>query len=280
MSSVQPPPTVSPAIDTSTQAVSPPPSDQPRRRRGPVPPMWIVRIAVIVVVLGLVEAAVRTEILNPFFVPEPSDVLGGMVTSLTDAEFLGMVAVTLGEVLLAFAIAAIAGVLLGFVLWRVRPVGQAFEPLVAALFSSPIVLLYPIFLVILGRNSAAIIALGAIFAVLPTILFTKQALSGVSRTLLNVGRSLNMPSWKMFRHIMLPAAAPTIFTGLRIGLTYVLIVVVAMEYILQIGGLGRFVAESSLLFRATDLYVSVALIVVISAISIWLINHLERLVQR
>ncbi|RZU30833.1 ABC transporter permease [Blastococcus saxobsidens] len=242
--------------------------------------MWIVRIAVIVVFLVLVEIAVRTELINPFFVPRPSEAVARMGTRLTDGEFLGLVAVTLGETFAGFALAAVVGMVVGFLLWRSRSLGDAFEPLVAALFSSPIVLLYPIFLVILGRNSTAIVALAAVFAVLPTILFTKQALSAVSRTMLNVGRSLNLSAWSNFRHILLPAAAPTIFTGLRIALTYVLIVVVAMEYILQIGGLGRFVSESSLLFRATDLYASVGLIVIISAAFIWAINRLEKLVQR
>ena len=258
----------------------PPPAAGRRRRLGPAVPLWIVRLAVIAAFLVLVEVAVRTEVINPFFVPRPSDVLVRMGVRLTESEFLGLVAVTLSETLVAFALAALVGMLVGFLLWRFRPLGNAFEPLVAALFSSPIVLLYPIFLVILGRDSGAIIALAAVFAVLPTILFTKQALSGVSRTLLNVGRSLNLSGWNSFRYIMLPAAAPTIFTGLRIALTYVLIVVVAMEYILQIGGLGRFVSESSLLFRAIDLYVSVGLIVLISAAFIWLINRLEKVVQR
>lgn len=242
--------------------------------------MWIVRLLVIAGFLGLVELAVRTSVLNPFFVPPPSDVLIRMASNLTDAELLRLLGVTLAETLAGFGIAAVGGILLGFVLWRFRPMGLAFEPLVAALFSSPIVLLYPIFLVIFGRNPTAIVALAALFAILPTILFTKQALSGVSRTMLNVGRTHNLSDWASFRYIMLPAAAPTIFTGLRIALTYVLIVVVAMEYILQIGGLGRIVAESSLLFRATDLYASVGMIVVISVCFIWGINRLERLAQR
>jgi NitT/TauT family transport system permease protein len=260
--------------------VSPAPAAGRRRREGSAIPLWVVRVGLIAAFLAVVEAAVRTEVINPFFVPRPSDVLVQMGARLTESEFLGLVGVTLAETFAAFAIAALAGTLLGFLLWRFRPLGDAYEPLVAALFSSPIVLLYPVFLVIMGRNSGAIIALAAVFAVLPTILFTKQALSAVSRTLLNVGRSLNLSAWNNFRHIMLPAAAPTIFTGLRIALTYVLIVVVAMEYILQIGGLGRFVSESSLLFRATDLYVSVGLIVLISAGFIWLINRLEKAVQR
>lgn len=243
-------------------------------------PMWLVRVLAIAGFLALVELAVRIEVLNPFFVPPPSDVLVRMASNLADDELLRMLGVTLAETAVGFGVAAVAGILIGFVLWRFKPMGDAFEPLVAALFSSPIVLLYPIFLVIFGRNSAAIVALAALFAVLPTILFTKQALAGVSRTLLNVGRTNNLSDWATFRHIMLPAAAPTIFTGLRIALTYVLIVVVAMEYILQIGGLGRVVAESALLFRATDLYASVGLIVVMSACFIWVINRLERLAQR
>jgi NitT/TauT family transport system permease protein len=267
---------VPPATGAAVAGPQPPAGDTGRRWM----PMWLVRIAAIAAFLALVQLAVRTEILNPFFVPPPSDVLQRMASNLTDQELLRLLSITLVETAAGFAIAAVAGILLGFLLWRFRPMGDAFEPLVAALFSSPIVLLYPIFLVIFGRNASAIVALAALFAVLPTILFTKQALAGVSRTLLNVGRTNNLSDWATFRHIMLPAAAPTIFTGLRIALTYVLIVVVAMEYILQIGGLGRIVAESALLFRATDLYASVGLIVVISAGFIWLINRLERLAQR
>ena len=66
------------AVDTFAQAVAPIQETQPKRHRGRVP-LWIVRIGVIAVFLALVEVAVRTEILNPFFVPEPSAVLVGML---------------------------------------------------------------------------------------------------------------------------------------------------------------------------------------------------------
>jgi NitT/TauT family transport system permease protein len=69
------------------------------------------------------------------------------------------------------------------------------------------------------------------------------------------------------------------FTGLRIGLTYILIVVVAMEFVLQIGGLGNLVAESSLLFRANELYSAVTLVIVVSAAFLYLINRVEKMVK-
>lgn len=251
-----------------------------RRLASARPPIWVVRILLVVGFLALIQLAVATEFLNPFFVPLPTEVIQGVLAGSTDGDYLSLVGVTLSEVFIAFLVAGVAGVGIGFLFWRFGQIGRAFEPVVAAVFSSPIVMLYPIVLVVMGRRPAAIVTLGVIFAVLPTILYTYAALNGVRVTLLNVGRSLGLGSWDMFRHILLPAAAPSIFTGLRIALTYVLIVVIAMEYILQVGGLGLSVAESSLLFRAVDLYVAVGLVVLISAGFMWLIERLEAVVTK
>jgi ABC-type nitrate/sulfonate/bicarbonate transport system permease component len=244
------------------------------------PPLWLARTLVLVAFLALLEVAVRVGLINPFFVPPPSEFLAQMVRDLFDARFLTLAAITLYETAVAFLLASTVGVALGFLLWRVKTLGEAYDPLVAALFSSPIVLLYPIFIVLFGRAPLAIIALASLFSVLPIILFTRQALAGVSPTLLKVGASLNLSSWANFRYILLPAAAPTIFTGLRIGLTYILIVVVAMEFILQIGGLGYLVAQTALLFRANELYSGVTLVVLMSAAFIYLIYRAEGMVRR
>jgi len=254
--------------------------DGVKRRGGYAPPIWLARILVLVAFLALLEAAVRVGLINPFFVPPPSEFLAQMARDLFDPRFLVLTGITLYETTAAFLIAASVGIAFGFLLWRVTTLGEAYDPLVAALFSSPIVLLYPIFLVFFGRTPLAIIALASLFAVLPIILFTRQALAGVSPTLLRVGASMNLSAWGNFRYILLPAAAPTIFTGLRIGLTYILIVVVAMEFILQIGGLGYLVAQSALLFRANELYSGVSLVVLMSAAFIYLIYRAERLVSR
>lgn len=243
-------------------------------------PLPLARLIVILFALALLEAAVRSRVIDPFFVAPPSSVFAYMVRELIDAEFLALIAVTLYETGAAFALASAIGVPLGFLLWHVKRLGEAYDPLLVGLFSSPIVLLYPIFLVIFGRTSMAIISLATLFGVLPIILFTRQALAGVSTTLLRVGTSMNLSAGATFRHILLPAAAPTVFTGLRIGLTYVLIVVVAMQYILQLGGLGGLVAETSLLFRADAVYSGVALVILTSAVFIYLTHRAERMVRR
>ena len=242
--------------------------------------IWVVRILVLIIAALLLEVAVRQEWVDPFFVPPPSEFLAQMLRDVVDPVFLRYVAITFYEVVAAFVLAAALGTLGGYLLWRFKTLGDAYEPMVAALFASPIVLLYPIFIIFFGRTSLAIIVLAAVFSLLPIILFTRQGLSAVSPTLLKVGASMNISDLSTFRHILVPAAAPTIFTGLRIGVTYILIVVIAMEYILALGGLGFFVSEVALMFRASELYSGVTLVVLISAAFIYATYQAERLVRR
>lgn len=251
-----------------------------RRSRSARLPVWVARLLVVVAAALLLELAVRVELINPFFVAAPSEFLSQVARDVFDAAFLRYTLTTVYEVAIAFALSTVLGCAGGFLLWRFKVLGRAYEPMVAAVFASPIVLLYPVFIIFFGRTPLAIIALATAFSTLPIVLFTRQALAGVSPTLIKVGASMNLSSRDQFRHILLPAAAPTIFTGMRIGLTYVLIVAVAMEYILQIGGLGHFVAEVALLFRANELYSGVTLVVCMSALFIFLTYRAERAVRR
>ena len=242
--------------------------------------LWTMRVLLLIVASGLLELAVRTEMVDAFFVPPPSEFVPQVFLNLFDPQFLADIGVTLIEVVAAFAASAILGIGVGFLLWRFKLIGKAYEPLVAALFGSPVVLLYPVFIIFFGRTSLAIVTLAVTTASLPIILFTQQALGAVRSTFLKVGASFQLHEWETFRHILLPAATPTIFTGLRIGLTYVLIVVVSTEYILQIGGLGNFIAEKSLMFKANELYAGVTLVVILSALFVALTYKLEKLVRK
>lgn len=259
------------------------------RKRGPVAAwlfsskslaMWTVRGILLMLVTLVLEVVVRAELVNPFFVPRPTDFLPRMVQNFFEPKFLSYTGTTFAEIGVAFLGSAILGLGIGFLLWRFGTLGRAYEPLVAALFSSPLVLLYPVFVIFFGRTPLAIVALATIFSTLPIILYTRQALSSVSPTFLKVGTSLNLSEWSNFRHILIPAAAPTIFTGFRIGLTYVLIVVIAMEFILQIGGLGNFISEVALRFRAIELYAGVTLVILLSAVFIAFTYKIENMVRR
>jgi len=232
------------------------------------------------IVLGALEWAVQSRLINSFFVPPPSQVFQKLAEDLLDPAIWRFIAITLGEVAAAFLIAAAVGLCLGSLLWRYRLFGEAFDPILAGLFSSPIILLYPIFLVVFGRTEQAVVSEAAVYGILPIALLTRQALGGVNPILLRLARSLDLPPVSAFRYIQLPAAAPGIFTGLRLGLTYILISVIAMEFIVQIGGLGFYVADSALRFQTPSTYSGITLIVLVAVLFIYVTDQLERRAAR
>jgi len=238
------------------------------------------RVGVAAVLLALLEAGVRSGLVNGYLVAPPSLVLRRLIELLATSAFRGLIGATLLETAVASCAAAVAGMLLGYALWRRPLLRRAYEPVLVALFSSPLILLYPIFLVLFGRGLVAVITLSALYGVVPVALFTLEGLAGVRPALLRVGVSLRLSRADLFRHIQLPAAAPTIFTGIRLGLAYVLISVVATEFVAQIGGLGNFVAETSLRFQTSATYAGIAMVLVTAVGFIALTRGLERRLAR
>lgn len=231
--------------------------------------------------LGLVflEGLVRLGIVSPLFLTQPSTVIP-LFLGMLPGELLGMAAETLVECALALAIAGTVGVLAGYALWRVSVLGRAVESLLSAVFATPLILLYPISLVLFGRTSQAVIAMAALTSVIPIILNTRTAFAQVSPVLLDVGRSLGVSERRIFREIMLPAAAPGIFAGLRLGLSYIFKAILLLEFIVNIGGLGRRASVAYDLLDIPRLYASVFAVVLLSVLFVFVLNQSERLVKR
>jgi len=186
-------------------------------------------------VLAIVETSVRVGWISTFFLAAPTRAAVVLWEQIVHGNALWLTAITLFEIAACLTISTVFGVLAGFLLWRYKLIGNSYEMLLAALFSSPVILAYPIFLVTFGRGSAAVIALSSIFGLIPTIINTKGAFQNVNPILLQVGASMNLTRQQMFRHILIPAVAPTIFSGFRLALTYILKSVLGLEYVADHG---------------------------------------------
>jgi ABC-type nitrate/sulfonate/bicarbonate transport system permease component len=238
------------------------------------------RVGVAAALLALLELGVRSGIVNGYLVAPPSLVARSLIELLATPDFRGLIGATLLETAVASGVAAVSGMLLGYALWRRPLLRRAYEPTLVALFSSPLILLYPIFLVLFGRGIWAVITLSTLYGVVPVALFTLEGLAGVRPALLRAGVSLRLSRAELFRHIQLPAAAPTIFTGVRLGLAYVLVSVVATEFVAQIGGLGNFVAATALRFQTSATYAGIAMVMVTAVSFIAITRGLERRLAR
>jgi NitT/TauT family transport system permease protein len=231
-------------------------------------------------VLAIVETSVRVGWISTFFLAAPTRAAVVLWEQIVHGNALWLTAITLFEIAACLTISTVFGVLAGFLLWRYKLIGNSYEMLLAALFSSPVILAYPIFLVTFGRGSAAVIALSSIFGLIPTIINTKGAFQNVNPILLQVGASMNLTRQQMFRHILIPAVAPTIFSGFRLALTYILKSVLGLEYVAQVGGVGMWLSDAAFKFEVEEVYAGLFGTMLLSILFLYLINRSEVLVRK
>jgi NitT/TauT family transport system permease protein len=178
----------------------------------------LIGIVTVVALIGMVELAIRAGPVNRFIVPLPSEIIVAIPRIIVEENVLQRFWQTAQEVLWASLLLAGIGIPLGALLHRFRIMRLACETWVGALASAPIVLMYPLFLVIFGRSATTIVMIGFAAGLAPVILKTLEGLAGTRQVLLNVGRSFKLTSSQQFWKILLPAALPTMFVGLKLGL--------------------------------------------------------------
>lgn len=161
----------------------------------------------------------------------------------------------------ALAIALIAGPIIGILLGFNRLSGEVAEPILIALYSVPKVILYPIILLLFGLGMAAEVAFGTLHGIVPVMLFTMNAVRNTKPVLIRTGRALGLSTWSMMRTILLPAAFPEIFTGLRVGFSVTLLGTVMSEMFGSKRGVG-FLLMKALGVNDVQLIMSLALMLV------------------
>lgn len=251
------------------------------RRRGravPVSP-WAPRLAgaaFVVVVVATLQLAVAGGLVSSFLVPTPADVAASFGMLVAQEHLLQRFAITGAETLSAALLATLIGGLAGWALYRWGQARLAYTSWVVGLNAAPSLLLYPLFLVIVGRNSATIVALGVISALPPIVLKTCEGFAAGRRVLLDVGRSFDLTPFQQFRLIQFPAALPTVFSGIRIGLINALITVVGIEFLIGYGGLGALIPDLADRFEIPAMYGAIVFVILVSALLQFVARRVER----
>ena len=177
--------------------------------------------------------------ISPILLPNPVRVYDELVDVLATLEFVSDLGVTLYELAIAFSISAISGVVLGYLISRSQYSMRVFEPLLAGIYSVPIILFLPLYILFFGLGPASKIALGVTTSFFPIILNTIAGFGYVERIFVMSARSMGASEYQLFRFVLLPAAAPIILSGLRIGFTVALLSILGSETIASLAGLGH-----------------------------------------
>lgn len=198
---------------------------------------WLVSVVPVAIVLAGWEVAsgllVPAEILPPFSATVPE-----VVALAADPGFREDLLHTLVRGLAGIAIATGLAVPLGLAMERSERVRRNVDPVVSLTYPVPKSPLIPLVIFWLGIGHTSRIALAVIGSVLPVLMSAYNGADGVRREFRWAARSMGLSRTEETFEVVLPAALPTIATGVRIGLIFSFIIVISSEMILATSGLG------------------------------------------
>jgi ABC-type nitrate/sulfonate/bicarbonate transport system permease component len=231
--------------------------------------------AVVALVAGLAEAGVRLFALHDS-VAAPSAALRALAAGLWSGTLSGELATTLETYAEGLALAIGAGVVLGVVIGSSRTLLDAFAVVIEFLRPIPAVALIPLAIMFLGLGTPTHRFVIAYAALWPILINTLYGVRGSDRVLHDVARTSGVTGLAALGRVALPAALPSIATGIRVSASIGLLVCVTAEFVTGTAGVGSYMRQQQAAFQLPELYAAVVLVGVLG----YAINVLLRRAQR
>ncbi len=232
-------------------------------RTQPIRRPWAGRsgetLLLIAILLALWQAV--HELAGEIAMTAPLDTVAYTADLLASASFWPHVQTTISAFALALLIASVGGTVIGAVLGFRRMAGEVAEPILVALYSVPKVTLYPVILMFFGLGLRAEVAFGALHGIVPIMIFTLGAVRNIRPVLLKTARVMQLGGWPLLRTMLIPAALPEIFTGLRVGFSVTLVGTLISEMFGSNRGLG-FLLMRALGVNDMDMIMALTLVLV------------------
>lgn len=238
----------------------------------------LTQFVILVVILAVWQFGVSDASL-PYF-SRPTLVASRLMQILSEWAIYRHIYVTSTEIVSGYVLGALLGLSLGFLLGRSPFLSAVLQPYVMALYSIPKIALAPVFIVWLGlgiMSKVAVVLLSSFFLV---FFNTYSGLLSVNEEFVRLARLMGASWTQTLGRVVLPAAAPQIFIGLKTAVPYSVIGAVIAEYIGANEGLGFFILYASQTYDVPSLFSGIiVLVVIVFAVNVGL-NRLESRIMK
>jgi NitT/TauT family transport system permease protein len=209
--------------------------------------------AAVFAVLGLLWfASTAAGLVQPLFLPSPGQVVSRLAELWASGDLMADLGISLYRITLGFLISTAVALPIGILIGSYRGWEAAIEPFVDFIRYMPVVAFVPLTILWTGIGDAQkflIIFIGTFFQ---QVLLVMDNVKGVPRDFINLGRTLEMPEWRILRSIVLPSAMPAIWDSMRISLGWAWTWLVVAELVAATSGLGHRIMTAQRYFQ-TDL---------------------------
>jgi sulfonate transport system permease protein len=236
---------------------------------------FAARLASPLAIIVLWQLASMTGLLSPRILAAPSEIVAAASKLIASGELVTGLVVSFLRVLAGFSIALIAGILLALVSGLSRLGEAVIDPPIQMLKAMPFLGLLPLFILWFGIGEAPKIGLVAFGAVFPIYLTLHGGIRGIDKKLIEAGRTLELGTLGIVRHIVIPGALPSLLVGIRYGLSVAWLSLVVGEQINASSGIG-FIITYARDFLQTDIIVVCLLVYAIMGL---LTDGLVRMIE-
>lgn len=214
-------------------------------------PALVLGVSILSVTLAA-EFLVDSGIVSSTFMPAPSAVSLALPEALSkSARVMGE---TLGEIGAAFGLSLVFGVALGLIMGNVKYAQSTLGGYVAAIYSTPKIVILPLFLVWFGLGTNTVVLFATLEAAFPIAMLVSSAVGDLDKNMLLVGRSMGASQSQLQTKVVLPALAPTVRSAVRLGLVFSTTGAILAQMYLGFGGVGSLLSDDAYQLRIPELY--------------------------
>jgi NitT/TauT family transport system permease protein len=193
-------------------------------------------LVIFAVFIVLWQLAVSFLDVREYLLPSPGSVLRAMFGD--EIPWGRHIWVTAIEIVGAFIVAGVAGVVLGMAIAWSETLARALTPFLVFVNTLPKVAIAPLFLMWMGYGILPNVLIGALIGFFPVVINTAVGLTQIEQDLIDLGRVFDAPKWKVFVKIRVPNAYPYILSALKITATAAVVGAIVGEFVASQRGLG------------------------------------------
>jgi NitT/TauT family transport system permease protein len=222
----------------------------------------MLQLAVLAALLLVWEIAARGA--NQLMVTTPSHIAVAIWDLTRNGELVGATLDSMSSLVVGFAIAAVLGIVIGFLMGTNRTAELILDPYINALYAMPLVALIPILMLWVGIGYTAKVVIVVLFSVFPVIINTVTGVKNVDSHYLDIGKAFMATRFMVYRKIIAPYALPYVASGLRIALGRGIIAMIVAEFLTAITGLGGLIINYTNAFETAKAFAPVLVVALLA----------------
>ena len=241
---------------------------------------WVRQVVALLILLALWEAAGRAGMLNPLYLPSPSQIGAALVELFSDGRIWPHLEATFTAALGGLVLGIVVGAVLGVAAALVRLVAELLEPVMTLLNAVPRVILAPLFVIWLGIGIASKIALSFILVAVLIFFTVFTGIRQVDHRMVERVITLGGGRWALVRHVYLPSVTAWILSNLKIAVGFAFTGALVGEFVAATHGLGYLLSFAQSTYNAALMFALIVLILAVVLIIFGIAGRLEKYLLR